>query len=531
MKKTSKINQWMGILSLSVTVILCAFTSFRNEQGMEHTNVVSYQTPIDTTKSGAIWSCSLSSSGTTSYNSLPILTEQGIYIANSDKLYELDYKGNIHRQLTLRKKINSVSNMLLENQSLYVPLNGGAIECIDISTMTSRWISETFGGQSLSTLFYYDEHLYAASTLMNSRGTEGTFYCLNALNGSTVWTYHDSQNPGGYYWSGAIVHDNALYFSGDNGILVSHSLKTNEIYDTYSLSTTANIRAGITYDKQSNAMYTVSNDGMLYKIHTNSQKITDVTSASLTNTPSNVNCTSTPTIYQGRIYTGLISKQTGLVSVMDATSLKVIYEVQGPAYGEIKSSPLISTRGKKDGTVYVYVTANGFPGTIYYFVDTPKSTNGTLQTLFTPNKSQQQFCISSIVAGKDGTLYYSNDSGTLFAVNKLLEEPSPSPTSKVQMPSITQEPKTRKVSVKKPYSIKIKKKKNKFTLIWKNSKKNETILYTKYGSGKWKKNIIKKKHSFSLKRKRKTIGIRLRSRKKVNGKWHYSGYTKTFHLK
>lgn len=534
MKKNNIMNKLISILFISTTVFLCAFATFRGEQGTEHANVVSSKTPIDVTKSGTIWSCSFLTSGTTSYNSIPILTEHNIYIANSNILYELDYKGTIKRQITLCKKMNSISNMLLEDHALYIPLSEGTIECIDISTMTSQWTSESFGGQSLSTLFYHEGNLYAGCTNVNSRGTDGIFYCLDALNGSTVWKYRDDEHPGGYYWSGAIVRDNALYFTGDNGILVSHALKTNDVYDTYPLTTKANIRSGITYDKQTNAMYTVSNDGMLYKINTENNKIADVTSTCITKNPVNVNCTSTPTVYQGRIYTGLISNRTGLVSVIDATSMDVIYEVKGNPNMEIKSSPLVSTRGENDGTVYVYVTGNGTPGAIYYFVDTPLSRTSTLQTLFAPAKKQQQFCFSSIVAGKDGTLYYSNDSGSLFAVSDQIESPRATPTEQIQIrptPLPTIPPKTNKIVIKKPNKLTIKKTKKSVKISWKKQTKNcQTTIFYRYGSGKWKQKIVKTKSTATFKRKKK-LRLRLQCRLKKNGKWYYSGYTKTFLVK
>ncbi len=53
-----------------------------------------------------------------------------------------------------------------------------------------------------------------------------------------------------------------------------------------------------------------------------------------------------------------------------------------------------------------------------------------IETLFAP-KEGKQFCLSSIAADSDGTLYYSNDSGTLFAIqdgyHPAPSEPSPTP--------------------------------------------------------------------------------------------------------
>lgn len=536
-----KCKQIIDILLLvSATVCLCAFSTFRGESGTGNANVVSYDTPIVAEQSGAIWSHSFLNAGTTSYNSIPILTENCIYLVNTNILYEMNYQGHIQRQITLPAKMNSVCYMLLEKNHLYIPLNSGILICVNINSMTLEWQSTSVGGQSLSTVFYHNGYLYAASTTVTNRGTTGVFYCLNATNGSTVWTYEDTEHPGGYYWSGGIVHDDILYFSGDNGILVSHSLLTDEVYDTYLLTDKAKIRAGITYDAQTNSLYTVSNDGILYRITVSNKKISQVTSTVLVENTDNINCTSTPTVYNGRIYIGCIANRLGMVAVIDAKKMKTIYNVQGFANAEIKSSPLLSTRGESSGTVYVYVSANAFPGGIYYFTDSPTTTSGTLQTLFSPTTAQQ-FCLSSITAGSDGTLYYSNDSGTFFAIGKTsantntgnnsIAQPSPSSTPLETVKSSAQSV----VSVKKPKKptkVRSKKGRKKIQISWKKgSKKSQTILYWKYGSGKWSKKLIKKRCSITLVRKKKKLRIRLRSREKRKGTWYYSNYTKTFLLK
>ena len=108
-----------------ILLFSCAFTTFRGETGSENANVVPYDTPIGEEQSQLIWSRSFLRSGLTSYNSIPILTDQSIYLVNADILYEMDKKGTILRQMTLPAKINSVCYMLLEKNQLYIPLNGG----------------------------------------------------------------------------------------------------------------------------------------------------------------------------------------------------------------------------------------------------------------------------------------------------------------------------------------------------------------------------------------------------------------------
>jgi len=531
--KQFKSNLILLLLLVSTTCILCAFSTFRNEGGKGHANVVTASTPITTTKGGTIWTRSLSNGSSTSYNSIPIVTENSIYIVNSNQLYELDLKGNIKRQLTLSSKMDSISNMLLNESQLYIPLSNGLIECVSISTMTSVWKSESFGGQSLSTLFYHEGYLYAGTTTMkNGTDTTGIFYCLNASDGNTKWTYQDKNNPGGYYWSGGIVYENAIYFIGDSGVLISHSLTTDEVFVTKKL-TDDTIRSGITYDAKTDALYTVSTTGELFKIEVSKNgSIDKVTSTTIVPNASFISCTSTPTIYNGRLYVGCLADSYGQLSVLNAYTLSYIYSAKGEQYGEIKSSPLVSTGYANDSNhnqVYVYVTSNRLPGGIFMLEDNDQSTSGTLQTLYMP-ATAKQYCMASVSSGIDGTLYYSNDSGTLFAVQEV-----DASSDKVIKPSPQVTTSNKKTTVKKPkrpIKIKCKKKKKNYILTWKKKTKNsQTVVYVKYGSGKWKKNIVKKKSRLVIKKSKKKIRIRLRSRIKKNKAWYYSSYTKTLKLR
>lgn len=538
------------LLTVSTAMMLCSWSTFRNEDGQGHANVVSVKTPIDTQKGGTVWTRSfLSGSSTTSYNSSPVITESSIYIVNRNVLYELDFNGNIKRKTTLSAAMNSICHMLWQGDFLYIPLSGGQMECVQISTLTSVWKSESFGGQSLSTVYYYNGYVYAGTTTMTGMtDSTGIFYCLNALDGTTKWTYCDTVNSGGYYWSGAISYGDALYFAGDNGMLVSHSLLTDEVYDTRQLTTTGKVRAGITYDADSDSLYTASNDGKIYKITAALDgTIQDVISSYAIPGAKSANCTSTPTVWNGRLYVGSSADSVGYLSVMDASTLSIHYTVACGTYKEVKSSPLVSTgyaSEENNQTVYVYFSSNALPGGIYYIKDNENSTSGKLETLYTPAKAKQ-FCLSSIVPGQDGTLYYSNDSGTLFAVNEvdissdLLPEPTtastPVPSPSAQASSTPNPQNTISKAVKnpkKPNKIKYKKKKKTFKLSWKKrTAGSQTVIYYRYNSGKWQKKIISKKNSYTIKRKKKKIYVRLRSRIKKNKKWYYSAYTKTFLLK
>ena len=148
--------------------------------------------------------------------------------------------------------------------------------------------------------------------------------------------------------------------------------------------------------------------------------------------------TSTPTISGGKLFVGgqsetyiQVSKWVkayyGVLAVIDAESLSVseVSTIDGHAFvgdtngqatsAEVKSAPVVSVQ---NGETYVYFTANCNPGGVYCYRlgDTDAS------LIYTPDADHQNYCMASITVGPDGTLYYVNDSGALFAIGSAATE-------------------------------------------------------------------------------------------------------------
>lgn len=546
MKKTIAVLLLIALFLCPCSVSLAVWNSFRNESGHTQANTTQAQTPVNTQTSGPKWRRDFTSEYGTSLISSPVITETSIYVVSKNLLYELDKDGNTRKELTLSASMNSVCRITRHENKLFIPLSGGILQCVDISTMTTLWCSEAFGYQSLSTVYYNNDRVYAATT--NAGGTDGLYYCLDASNGQTLWTYRDSSTPCGYYWSGGISTTasietpatEAFLFGGDNGILVSHSLTDDTVYDRYDFSALTKapgkIRAGITYDSDTNAYYTTTNNGYLYQIFLDKNGMFEsVNSVFLGTTPDNnaTNCTSTPTIYNGRIYVGCYTDSAGRITVVDSATMRVIYSASKPGMQDIKASPLVSTgyaSAENHQKVYVYFTQNAVPGGIYFIEDSLQTVSAEIQTLYEP-KNNPQFCLSSIAADKSGMLYYSNDSGTLFAIaegfagNDVLapETSEPTPTTPVSsstpvppvitpIPSLTPtsapQKTSKKITPKAPTRLryKIKKKNSKkyrVTLSWKKGKNAKKTIFRigkkTYGplSGN-KKTICLKKGTYTV---------------------------------
>lgn len=142
--------------------------------------------------------------------------------------------------------------------------------------------------------------------------------------------------------------------------------------------------------------------------------------------------TASPVVYKGRIYVGVCGNGGQFNSdgghhfaVLNETAsgISLAYNVSIPGYPQ--AAPLLSTAyenqdyngdGQTDGRVYLYFTYNAKPGGIYMLSDEPGQTSGTAVELFRPASNQQEYCISTICADREGTLYYKNDSNYLMAL-------------------------------------------------------------------------------------------------------------------
>ena len=141
--------------------------------------------------------------------------------------------------------------------------------------------------------------------------------------------------------------------------------------------------------------------------------------------------TASPVVYKGRIYVGVCGNGEQFSSdgghhfaVLTETASRIPWHIAYPSQA-IPRQRLLSTAyenqdyngdGQADGRVYLYFTYNAKPGGIYMLSDEPGQTSGTAVELFRPASDQQEYCISTICADREGTLYYKNDSNYLMAL-------------------------------------------------------------------------------------------------------------------
>ncbi len=304
---------------------------------------------------------------------------------------------------------------IVDGEIIFCPLEDGTVQAFDNKSLQPLWIYEdSLGGQALSPIVYDNGKIYTG--FWNDEEAEANYVCLNAESGSIIWSM---TRKGGFYWSEPAVSGDYLILGSDNGsgnsedegTVLSINKHTGEIID--SVEVIGDQRSGITY--YNGYFYFVTKAGYLYKTSLSGDgKITSTDSAKLSGAS-----TSTPTIYEDKIYIGVQSSGfSGSLCVFDAETLEPMQSIEMKGYPQ--NEILLTTAYN---SVYIYSTYNAGPGGISVI----KDGENIVSDLFIPEEGYRGYCISPVAAADDGTLIYKNDSGTLFAISKkITEEPEKS---------------------------------------------------------------------------------------------------------
>lgn len=390
-------------------------------------------------------------SGWSASTSIPIIVNENVYFIMGSKIIRADKAtGEALKEGTLKGSAGFSTNSLVYAEGMvFAQVGNGVIQAFNADTLESLWVTEAIGGQTISPITYYNGYIYTG--MWRGETNMQNFACFSVTdedptNGfETKYATWLRPHAGGYYWVGAYVNDVCAVFGSDDGtsgsnsptaVLYSVNPVTGSIIDTIN-DVKGDIRCCVVYD--SGRVYFTTKGGYLYSVGLNSNGTFD--HASIKSIQIGSMSTSTPVIYKGRLYVGCSGKgydwdgDSGSgIAVVDVSGgkLDIIYKASTPGYPQ--AGPLVSTAFENStGKVYVYTTYNNNPGGIYIIEDSagqiePSTNNGNL---YVPEKAYQQFCISTICADSEGTLYYKNDSGALIAVKskaKLPDPPKPTPT-------------------------------------------------------------------------------------------------------
>lgn len=402
--------------------------NFRNSD--VNMGITSAQTPK---KAAALrWTQNMGS-GWGSAPSVPIIVDNKIIVMSGQKLYMLDEEtGEIVKSVDMVSSPNfGYTPPTYAKGMIFCPLSNGTIQAFNATTLESLWVyKDALSGQSLSPITYSDGYIYTG--FWNGESREANYVCLYAADEDTeqsnepkmaTWTHKQS---GGFYWAGSVVVGDALIVGTDDGgsegsvnhsYLYSFNKKTGEIISQIALEKAGDQRSSIAYDASTGKIYFTTKGGYLYSAAVNSNgEIGNVIKKNYS-----AQITSTPVVYNGRVYFGIgsgisTSGSTGSFVAADANTLETIFKIDLKGYPQ--SSALLSTAYENEGWLYFYSTYNNKPGGISLIkVKTnAKSATDTEVIEIYDAADYEEYCIASIICGDDGTLYYKNDSGNMFAV-------------------------------------------------------------------------------------------------------------------
>ena len=354
----------------------------------------------------------------------PIYVGSYVYIAAGAKLLQIDpATGKTVREGALAAPIDSIARMVYADGVVVVPLSGGRLQALTADALTTVWVTAKLpaneqGGeqQSLSTLIVKDGCVYfgtAAADWSDSYG--GYLVCVDIKTGSVKWKTENAD--AGYYWAGAAPIGSLLVMGDDTGFVYAvDSQQGTRVGEGLDLG--ARVRSTVVADPDGSTVYVVTVDGVLHKVRVGADgELSEAGKVQFASAS-----TGTPTLAGGRLYVGgqLVQGSSGgqarcgVLAVIDAKTLQVEHSItsaDGTALegSNVMSAPVVSTQG---GATYVYFTANSLPGGVYRY----RVGDATASRIYTPSEDKQNYCMGSITVGPDGSLYYVNDSGALFAI-------------------------------------------------------------------------------------------------------------------
>jgi len=290
-------------------------------------------------------------------------------------------------------------------------------------------------GQANTPVTYENGYIYLGSWPGNDR--YGRYYCVRTSDGNKMWEYTAPERPGqtsnGYYWAGAAVVGNYVVFGDDQSYLTVLNKVYGNVIDQdggqagnqpFDLLTIHNedsnrrqVRSSVHYDGAGKIYFTsrkylwcfgINNDGVLtHRWDYNLESLGNDGGCS----------TSTPVVYNNRVYVGKGSFGTGsghhLFSfyaadegVHDEGDWNWTFE---DANGGVQSSPVISSSNS-----LIYFTTNCTYGRVYCV-----NSSGVQQWYYQSNQAGTSGGnILQGVAASDGWLFFGNDGGYLYGIKR-----------------------------------------------------------------------------------------------------------------
>lgn len=342
------------------------------------------------------------------YAGTPILVNNHIYAVRNHKIEMLDAKtGEVKASTKLYSQIGYYSNIIYGGGMIFVPLGNGDVQCFNATTLKSMYLIENPASLGNSwgvygAMHYDDGKLYVG---YSNQGDYGGYAVYDTLDPNIDDEYEvveplwmTGEEDQSYYGAGAVTIEDMVVIGGDGGVVSVRNAKTGEELSKLQLS--GKIRCSLVY--ADGYIWTTTQGKKIYKLLlSESGKITVAEEADLPNISN-----ASPVVTGGKVYITGGVWGAGFFAVYDM-NLTLLAQEKGenPFY-----TPTVSTAYDN---VCVYFTENGPEGSLY-MAEVTANNKITLTKIYTPE--HQQYSMSKVIIGSDGTIYYTNDSGYLFAI-------------------------------------------------------------------------------------------------------------------
>ena len=358
----------------------------------------------------------------------PIIVNGELFVTSNSELIKVDSTGTVVKRVNKGGTTSYFSRPVYADGLIICASDDGTLAAFTADTLTCVWKTKALaspltGGkyQANSTMTVLNGCVYAefeAGAGSSGTASAGAMVCVDIATGAVVWqnaTVKGEDDFGaGYYWSGACVSGNDLIIGDESGSVKLIDSKTGAVKSSASLQSSDGslmpCRATIVSAGEENGKSVYLAVGRqpatLFKVVRDGDTLSIVGSVEFGNTS-----TSTPAVAGGKAFVGgNDAAYIGQLAVIDIASMTVDDVVKTEKYAEVKASPLASVQG--DDT-YVYFTANKTPGALYRY----SVSDGSVVSIYTPSGSDANYCTASVIADSEGNLYYSNDSGSIFALS------------------------------------------------------------------------------------------------------------------
>ena len=348
------------------------------------------------------------------YAGTPILVNNHIYAVRNHKIEMLDAKtGEVKASTKLHSQIGYYSNIIYGGGMIFVPLGNGDVQCFNATTLKSMYLIENPASLGsywgvYGAMHYDNGKLYVG---YSNQGDYGGYAVYDTLDPNIDDEYEvvkplwmTGEKDQSYYGSGAVTIKDMVVIGGDGGIVSVRNAKTGEELSKCQLS--GKIRCSLVY--ADGYIWTTTQNKKIYKLLlSESGKITVAEEADLPN-----NSNASPVVTGGKVYITGGVWGAGFLAVYDM-NLTLLAQVKGE---NPFNTPTVSTAYDN---VCVYFTENGPEGSLYK-AEVTANNKITLTKIYTPE--HPQYSMSKVIIGSDGTIYYANDSGYLFAIRDKLGE-------------------------------------------------------------------------------------------------------------